>query len=72
MAIIIDQHNFVYHKNRYCIENRAADMMMNVYLALAMTISAAVDGIEKKIHPGEPTDQDLYNMTESEFKKAWN
>jgi len=56
-------------QNRYCIENRAADMMMNVYLALAMTVSAAVEGIEKKIHPGEPTDQDLYNMTESEFKK---
>jgi len=56
-------------QNRYCIENRAADMMMNVYLALAMTISAAVEGIEKKIHPGDPTDQDLYNMTESEFKK---
>jgi len=56
-------------QNRYCIENRAADMTMNVYLALAMTISAAVEGIEKKIHPGDPTDQDLYNMTESEFKK---
>ena len=26
-------------------------------------------GIKKKIHPGKPTDQDLYNMTESEFKK---
>jgi len=56
-------------QNRYCIENRAADMTMNVYLALSMTISAAVEGIEKKIHPGEPTDQDLYNMSESEFKK---
>ncbi len=56
-------------QNRYCIENRAADMMMNVYLALAMTVSAAVEGIEKKIHPGEPTDQDLYQMTDAEFKK---
>jgi len=56
-------------QNRYCIENRAADMTMNVYLALSMTISAAVEGIENKIHPGEPTDQDLYNMSESEFKK---
>ena len=27
-------------QNRFCIENRAADMMMNVYLALAMTVSA--------------------------------
>jgi glutamine synthetase len=56
-------------QNRYCIENRAADMTMNVYLALSMTISAAIEGIENKIHPGKPTDQDLYNMSESEFKK---
>jgi len=56
-------------QNRYCIENRAADMTMNVYLALSMTISAAVEGIEKKIHPGKPTDQDLYNMSETEFKR---
>ena len=56
-------------QNRYCIENRAADMTMNVYLAFSMTLSAAVEGIKKKIHPGKPTDQDLYNMTESEFKK---
>ena len=34
---------------------------MNVYLALSNdVISAAVEGIEKKIHPGKPTDQDLY------------
>ena len=25
-------------QNRYCIENRAADLTMNVYLALGMTI----------------------------------
>jgi glutamine synthetase len=56
-------------QNRYCIENRAADMTMNVYLAFSMTLSAAVEGIKKKIHPGKPTDQDLYNMTEGEFKK---
>ncbi|MDA9667728.1 glutamine synthetase [Candidatus Pelagibacter sp.] len=56
-------------QNRYCIENRAADMTMNVYLAFSMTLSAAVEGIKKKIHPGKSTDQDLYNMTESEFKK---
>ena len=56
-------------QNRYCIENRAADMTMNVYLAFSMTLSAAVEGIKNKIHPGNPTDQDLYNMTDSEFKK---
>ena len=56
-------------QNRFCIENRAADMMMNVYLALAMTVSAATEGIKNKIDPGKPTDQDLYQMTDSEFKK---
>ena len=56
-------------QNRYCIENRAADMTMNVYLAMAMTLSAAVEGINKEIKPGEPTDRDLYQMTEAEFKK---
>ena len=44
-------------------------MTMNVYLAFSMTLSAAVEGIKKKIHPGKPTDQDLYQMTEAEFKK---
>jgi len=56
-------------QNRYCIENRAADMMMNVYLALAMTVSAATEGIKNKIDPGKPTDQDLYQMKEAEFQK---
>ena len=56
-------------QNRYCIENRAADMTMNVYLALAMTSSAALEGIKNKIDPGKPTDRDLYQMTEDEFKK---
>ena len=44
-------------------------MMMNVYLALAMTLSAAMDGIKNKIDTGKPTDQDLYQMTEDQFKK---
>ena len=54
-------------QSRYCIENRAADMTMNVYLGLAMTLAAAVEGIEKKIQPGLPTDRDLYAMTDEEF-----
>ena len=56
-------------QNRFCIENRAADLTMNVYLALGMTISAAVDGINKKIDPGKPSDFDLYSLTDADFKK---
>jgi len=56
-------------QNRFCIENRAADMTMNVYLGLAITVTAAIDGIKNKIEPGPPTDEDLYEMSEAEFKK---
>jgi len=55
-------------QSRYCIENRAADMCMNVYLALAMTLSAAIEGISNRIDPGAPTDRDLYAMTDEEFQ----
>ena len=44
-------------------------MTMNVYLALAMTVSSVMDGIKNKIDPGKATDQDLYQMTDAEFKK---
>jgi len=56
-------------QSRYCIENRAADMCMNVYLALAMSLAAAVEGITDKIDPGSATDRDLYSMTDDEFKE---
>lgn len=57
-------------QSRYCIENRAADMCMNVYLSLAVTLAAAVEGIQNKIDPGKPTDRDLYSMTPEEMKEA--
>jgi len=56
-------------QNRYCIENRAADLTMNVYLALGMTISAAVEGIINKTDPGKPSDFDLYTLNDEDFKK---
>jgi len=57
-------------QNRFCIENRAADMCMNVYLALGMTLAASVEGIVSEIHPGEPTNRDLYSMSEDELRTA--
>ena len=56
-------------QSRYCIENRAADMCMNVYLALGMSLTAAVKGIVNKIDPGPATDRDLYEMTQEEFEQ---
>ena len=57
-------------QSRYCIENRAADMCMNVYLGLAMTLKAVVKGVVNKVDPGPATDRDLYQMTEAEFEEA--
>ena len=57
-------------QSRYCIENRAADMCMNVYLGLSMSLTAVVKGITNKIEPGPATDRDLYEMTDAEFKEA--
>jgi len=56
-------------QSRYCIENRAADMCMNVYLGLGMSLSAVIEGITSQIEPGPPTDRDLYSMTDEEFKE---
>jgi len=57
-------------QSRYCIENRAADMCMNVYLGLAMSMTAVVKGITNKMEPGPATDRDLYSMTDEEFEEA--
>ena len=57
-------------QNRYCIENRATDMCMNPYLAMACTTAATVKGIQEKIDPGPELGRDLYVMTPEEFEKA--
>ena len=56
-------------QSRHCIENRAADMCMNVYLALGMTLRGAINGMKNKVDPGPATDRDLYSMTDEEFKE---
>ena len=56
-------------QNRFCIENRAADMCMNPYLSLSLTTAAALEGIKDKIDPGNPTQFDTYSLTTDEIKK---
>lgn len=55
-------------QSRFCIENRAADMCMNVYLGLGMTLAASLEGIANKTDPGRATDIDLYNTPEEEIR----
>ena len=54
-------------QNRFCIENRASDLCMNPYLALAMTTAAAVDGVLGSIDPGPPLNKDLYLLSHDEI-----
>ncbi|MCS7214347.1 MAG: type I glutamate--ammonia ligase [Candidatus Calescibacterium sp.] len=44
------------------IEVRFPDPSCNPYLAFAAMLMAGIDGIEKKINPGEPLDTDIYKL----------
>jgi len=51
------------------VEVRFPDAMANPYLAYAALMMAGMDGIQNKIHPGEPSDKDLYHLPPEEDKK---
>ena len=53
-------------QSRFAIENRAADMCMNVYLGLGMMLSASIEGLVNKLDPGKSLDEDLYVMGDEE------
>ena len=57
-------------QNRFCVENRASDLCMNPYLALAMTSAAAVAGVTQGIDPGPPLNKDLYDLTDEEIRAS--
>jgi glutamine synthetase len=56
--------------NRHCVENRAVDMSVNPYLGAAITLAAGLDGIENKLDPGAPLNDDLYRRGKKELKLA--
>ncbi len=55
--------------NRYCVENRSPDMSVNAYLAAAVQLAAGLEGIEQKLDPGEPLNENCYNLGLSDLKK---
>jgi glutamine synthetase len=51
------------------IEFRCPDPMCNPYLTYTATFEAGIDGIRKKIDPGDPVDANIYHLTDAERKR---
>jgi glutamine synthetase len=52
------------------LEARFPDASGNPYLAFSSMLMAGLDGIKKKIHPGDPLDKDIYSLSPEELKNV--
>ena len=52
------------------LEFRCPDPTCNPYLAFSAMLMAVIDGIQNKIHPGEPLDKDIYDLPPEELAKV--
>jgi glutamine synthetase len=49
------------------LEFRLPDSGCNPYLALAALVAAGLDGIDRKLDPGEPTNLNMYELSEAQL-----
>jgi glutamine synthetase len=59
---------FVSNPKARRIEVRFPDSCSNPYFAFTAMMMAGLDGIQNKIHPGDPADKDLYDLEPEEAK----
>jgi glutamine synthetase type I len=52
------------------IEVRFPDPTMNPYIGFAAMLMAGLDGVQNKIHPGDPMDKNLYDLEPEEAEKV--
>ncbi len=52
------------------VEFRCPDPSCNPYLSFSAMLMAVIDGIQNKIHPGEPLDKDIYDLPPEELAKV--
>ena len=50
------------------IETRFPDPIANPYMCFAALMMAGLDGVQNKIHPGDPADKNLYDLPPEEEK----
>ena len=60
---------FVHSDKARRIEVRFPDPTANSYLAFAAMLMAGLDGVQNKIHPGDPSDKNLYDLPPEEDAK---
>jgi glutamine synthetase len=51
------------------LELRLPDSGCNPYLALCAVIAAGIDGIERQLDPGEPTNLNMYELSEAQLRE---
>jgi glutamine synthetase len=56
-------------RSRRCIEDRVPDIACNPYLAIAMHVAAALDGIERRLDPGEPCLVDVNQVSAGQLER---
>ena len=52
------------------LELRSPDPSCNPYLAFSAMLMAGLDGIENRIHPGDPLDKDIYSLSPEELAEV--